>query len=53
MPLWFEIAVLVLLGAIVFELAEVQSNIANLGTRLETVMLDRIEAAIRDRNKAI
>jgi hypothetical protein len=54
MPLWFEIMVLVLLGCIAaslidicFALESVTRNMANLGTRLETVILERLEAAIR------
>jgi hypothetical protein len=42
-----EIAVLTLLVAIAVELADVQHNIANFGIRLETVMLERKEVAIR------
>jgi hypothetical protein len=51
MSLWFEIAVLVLLAAIAgclldmcFHLEWITKNIANLGTRLETVLLPRMEA---------
>ncbi len=52
MPLWFEIAVLVLLGCIAvalidlcFALESVTRNMANFGTRFETEVLPRIEAA--------
>jgi hypothetical protein len=58
MPLWFEIAVLVILGVIAaclidmcFHLEWITKNLANFGTRLETVVLPRMEAAIRDRDK--
>jgi hypothetical protein len=50
MPLWFEIAVLVLLAAMVVKLSVIENNIANFGIRLETVILERLEAAIRKRN---
>ena len=57
MPLWFEIAVTVLLAIIAvslidmcFALASLDRNICNFGTRLETVIIERLEAAIRDRN---
>ncbi len=57
MSLWFEIAVLVLLTAIAgclldmcFHLEWITKNIANFGTRFETVILERLEAAIRDKN---
>jgi hypothetical protein len=56
MPLWFEISVLVFLACIAvsaidicFALQSVNRNIANFGTRLETTVLDRLDAAIRDR----
>jgi hypothetical protein len=55
-PLWFEIALLVLLACIAvslidmcFALDSVTKNMANFGVRLEEVILDRLEAAIRDR----
>jgi hypothetical protein len=58
MPLWFEIAVLMILAVIAlgvidmcFALESVTRNFANFGTRLETVILDRLEAAIRDRDQ--
>jgi hypothetical protein len=58
MPLWFEIAVIVLLVAIAGSLIDmclhlewITKNIANFGTRFETVILERLEAAIRGRNK--
>ncbi len=58
MSLWFEIAVLVLLSVIAaclidmcFHLEWITKNIANFGTRFESVVLERIEAAIRDRGK--
>jgi hypothetical protein len=58
MSLWFEIVVLVLLACIAvslidmcFTLESVTKNFANFGTRLETVILDRLEAAIRDRHQ--
>jgi hypothetical protein len=50
MPLWFELAVLVLLAAMVLKLSVIEHNIANLGIRLETVMLDRLEQILRQRN---
>lgn len=49
MPLCFEIAVLVLLAAIVAKLSVIEHNIANFGIRLETVILDRLERILRDR----
>jgi hypothetical protein len=54
MSLWFEIAVLVLLACIAmalvdlcFQFESINKNIANFGTRFESVVLERIEAAIR------
>lgn len=54
MSLWFEIAVVILLGVIAaslvdlcFHLEWITKNIANFGTRLESVVLPRLESAIR------
>jgi len=54
MSLWFEIAVMLLLGVIAvclidmcFALESLTRNLANLGTRLESAVLPRIETAIR------
>jgi hypothetical protein len=55
MPLWFEVSVVVFLACIAvclidmcFALESLTRNLANLGTRLESVVLPRIEAtAIR------
>jgi hypothetical protein len=52
MPLWFEIAVVILLLGIIAKLRGIECNIANFGTRLETAMLDRLEEIIRDRDIA-
>lgn len=58
MPLWFEIAVVVLLACIAvsvidlcFQLESINPNFANFGTRLETEggIVDRLETAIRER----
>jgi hypothetical protein len=58
MSLWFEIAVLVVLGVIAvclidmcFGLESLTRNLANLGTRLETEVLPRLEVAIRGKEK--
>jgi hypothetical protein len=47
MPLWFEIAVLVLLAFIADAIAGIRRNTGNLGIRLETEILPRLEAAMR------
>jgi hypothetical protein len=53
MPLWFEIAVLVLLAGIALSLFDIclhlesiNKNFCNFGTRIETVM-ERLEAVIK------
>ena len=55
MPLWFEITVLVLLACIAvclidmcFAVESLTRNLANLGTRLESEILPRLETAIRE-----
>jgi hypothetical protein len=60
MPLWFEIAALVLLGCIAvslidlcFALQNVTRNISNFGIRFETEVLPRFEAAIRNRDHGV
>jgi hypothetical protein len=56
MPLWFEIAILVLLACIAvslvdlcFQFESINKNFANFGTRLEGEIVPRLEAAIRGR----
>lgn len=56
MPLWFEIAIVVLLAIIAvssidmcFALQSVTRNMMNFGVRFEEEVLPRLEAAIRQR----
>jgi hypothetical protein len=59
MPLWFEIAVTVILAIIAvslidlcFQFESINRNICNFGSRLEGEVLPRLEAAIRGNSRA-
>jgi len=56
MPLWFEIAIIVLLAVIAVSLVDLcfalqiaTKNMANFGIRFEEEVLPRIESAIREK----